>query len=198
MDAYTGPNYLTAYPHCLWSNPMSHPFANVQYFRSSLDSDSLDSQEQKQLGRRTDNRHGVFPDSRLQHLYSTASVSELGTLGRNASLAGSSSDASFSPLHRKPTMTSSVDTQPSVMDTGQEMAAFSFGNASAGHFVKHSSNITLLLSGQDENVPDPVYSTGGSIVGLIAVARPSNLLSLEVKVSSAIQGLEFMSKVAAF
>jgi hypothetical protein len=56
--------------------------------------------------------------------------------------------------------------------------------SSSGHFVKHSSKVTLLLSGQAPGVIEPEYTNAATIEGILAVARPSGLLSLEVKVSA--------------
>ena len=53
-----------------------------------------------------------------------------------------------------------------------------------GHYVKHSSKLTLLLCGQPEGVSMPHYSNGDTIEGILAIARPSGVLSLEVKVRS--------------
>lgn len=54
------------------------------------------------------------------------------------------------------------------------------------HFVKHSSRVTLLLSGQDEGVSTPVYTSGSTIDGILATPRSSGLLSLVVRVSARI------------
>lgn len=54
---------------------------------------------------------------------------------------------------------------------------------SPGHFVKHSSKVTLLLSGQEDGLSMPVYRGGSTIDGVIAIPRPSGLLYLDVKVS---------------
>lgn len=48
--------------------------------------------------------------------------------------------------------------------------------------MKHSSRVTLLLSEQDEGAEVPAYSTGDTIEGVLAIARSSGLLALEVKV----------------
>ncbi|KAI0354875.1 hypothetical protein OH77DRAFT_1404433 [Trametes cingulata] len=54
--------------------------------------------------------------------------------------------------------------------------------ATRGHYVKHSSRVTLLLSGQEEGVDIPAYGTGDTIEGVFAIARPCGLFALEVKV----------------
>ncbi|KAI0661977.1 hypothetical protein C8Q70DRAFT_909835 [Cubamyces menziesii] len=56
----------------------------------------------------------------------------------------------------------------------------------AGHYVKHSSRFTLLLSGQPEGVDMPVYSNGQTIEGILAIARPLGLLAVEVKIEGSI------------
>ncbi len=48
--------------------------------------------------------------------------------------------------------------------------------------MKHSSRVTLLLSEQEEGAEVPSYSTGDTIEGVLAIARSSGLLALEVKV----------------
>ncbi|KAI0917449.1 hypothetical protein AcW1_007355 [Taiwanofungus camphoratus] len=63
---------------------------------------------------------------------------------------------------------------------------------SPGHFVKHSSKVTLLLSGQEDGLSMPVYRGGSTIDGVIAIPRPSGLLYLDVKV----QGLIRIKEVA--
>ncbi|KAI0632333.1 hypothetical protein C8Q77DRAFT_1059693 [Trametes polyzona] len=60
-------------------------------------------------------------------------------------------------------------------------------STTAGHYVKHSSRVTLLLSGQREGVSLPVYSTGQTIEGVLAVARPSGVLALEVKIQGTLK-----------
>lgn len=55
--------------------------------------------------------------------------------------------------------------------------------SSSGHFVKHSSRVTLLLSGQANGATEPEYTNGATIEGILAVPRPSGLLALQVKVS---------------
>ena len=54
---------------------------------------------------------------------------------------------------------------------------------SPGHFVMHSSKVTLLLSGQHNVTNIPVYTNGSTLEGILAVARPAGLLALEVVVS---------------
>lgn len=51
-----------------------------------------------------------------------------------------------------------------------------------GHYVRHSSRLTLLLSGQREGTCIPSYSNGETIEGILAMARPSLVLALDVKV----------------
>lgn len=54
--------------------------------------------------------------------------------------------------------------------------------ASSGHFVKNSSKITLVLGGEEGSTGQPTYSSGSVIEGILAVPRPSGLLSIEIKV----------------
>ena len=61
-----------------------------------------------------------------------------------------------------------------------------FGTNVAGHYVKHSSKLTLLLSGQREGASVPLYSNGDTIEGILAIARPSGVLALDVKVRSSV------------
>ncbi|KAI0822337.1 hypothetical protein BC628DRAFT_1412439 [Trametes gibbosa] len=53
---------------------------------------------------------------------------------------------------------------------------------SRGHYVNHTSWVTLLLSGQEEGAEMPAYSTGQTIEGVLAVARSSGVLALDVKI----------------
>ena len=52
----------------------------------------------------------------------------------------------------------------------------------AGHYVKHSSKLTLLLSGQREGTCVPHYTNGDTIEGILAIARPAGVLAVDVKV----------------
>lgn len=54
--------------------------------------------------------------------------------------------------------------------------------SSPGHLVKHSSWVTLLLSGQEEGASEAIYSNGATIEGILAVPRPAGLLALQIKV----------------
>ncbi|EMD39777.1 hypothetical protein CERSUDRAFT_92265 [Gelatoporia subvermispora B] len=60
------------------------------------------------------------------------------------------------------------------------------------HFVKHSSRVTLLLSGQEEGTAIPIYNSGSTIDGILATPRSSGLLSLVVK----IEGVMKLKEVA--
>ena len=48
--------------------------------------------------------------------------------------------------------------------------------------MKHSSKLTLLLSGQREGATIPHYCNGDTIEGILAIARPAGVLALDVKV----------------
>lgn len=50
------------------------------------------------------------------------------------------------------------------------------------HYVKHSSKVTLLLSGQPDGLAMPIYSNGDTLDGVLALPKSSGLLSLNVKV----------------
>ena len=52
----------------------------------------------------------------------------------------------------------------------------------SGHYVKHSSKLTLLLSGQREGTCVPHYANGDTIEGILAIARPAGVLAVDVKV----------------
>ncbi|GJE98972.1 hypothetical protein PsYK624_152100 [Phanerochaete sordida] len=58
---------------------------------------------------------------------------------------------------------------------------------SRGHFVKHSRWATVLLCGQDTDLPEPEYTNGATIEGILAVPRPSGMLSLQIKVEGSIR-----------
>ncbi|CAL1712354.1 unnamed protein product [Somion occarium] len=166
---------------------MRHPFASVQYFRSSLSSESLESsQEQRVPSRRGENRRVITPAPRLQHPFSAAPNSEPVRRARSASLTRATPRIPFSLPRRKPSAIS-IDTQPSGKVGSEAIAPPSSGKASPGHFVKHSSKITVLLSGQKENASEPVYSNGATIIGILAIPKPSGLLTLEVKVEGHIK-----------
>jgi hypothetical protein len=49
-------------------------------------------------------------------------------------------------------------------------------------YVKHSSGITLLLSGHKAGTSCPVYHSGSLISGMVVLSKPSSVISLEVKV----------------
>ncbi|KAI0755063.1 hypothetical protein C8Q80DRAFT_408316 [Daedaleopsis nitida] len=55
-----------------------------------------------------------------------------------------------------------------------------------GHFVRHSSKLTLLLSGQREGTSIPSYTNGETVEGILAIARPSGVLALDVKIEGTI------------
>ncbi|EKM51699.1 uncharacterized protein PHACADRAFT_261996 [Phanerochaete carnosa HHB-10118-sp] len=63
----------------------------------------------------------------------------------------------------------------------------SFASESSGHFVKHSSSATLLLSGQEDGRSEAEYTNGATIEGILAVPRPSGLLSLQVRVEGSMK-----------
>ena len=58
----------------------------------------------------------------------------------------------------------------------------SSAKSSPEHYVMHSSKVTVLLSGQRSGTDMPVYTNGATIDGILAAARPSGLLALEVMV----------------
>ncbi|EIW59118.1 uncharacterized protein TRAVEDRAFT_122036 [Trametes versicolor FP-101664 SS1] len=98
------------------------------------------------------------------------------------------------PNRRPPTLDRSVSVPAlrSVIPLGgiyplpRTPAAVDTKKAKRGHYVKHSSRVTLLLSEQDEGAEVPAYSTGDTIEGILAIARSSGLLALEVKVEGTI------------
>ncbi|KAI1793365.1 hypothetical protein LXA43DRAFT_239743 [Ganoderma leucocontextum] len=55
-----------------------------------------------------------------------------------------------------------------------------------GHYVKHSSKLTLLLSGQREGTCVPHYANGDTIEGILAIARPTGVLAVDVKIEGRI------------
>ncbi|KAI0365703.1 hypothetical protein BV20DRAFT_953703 [Pilatotrama ljubarskyi] len=76
---------------------------------------------------------------------------------------------------------------PGIPGAGKQKAKSSGSGAARGHYVKHSSKMTLLLSGQEEGVDVPAYSTGETIEGIFAIAKPSGLFALEVKIEGTIR-----------
>ncbi|KAI0784814.1 hypothetical protein C8Q75DRAFT_370701 [Abortiporus biennis] len=85
----------------------------------------------------------------------------------------------------------SLPSFPSTSTTSSfdDTAGHYHANASPGHYVKHSSRFTLLLSGQDDidRKSDPTYYNGNTIDGILAIPRTSGLLSLEIKVEATIR-----------
>ena len=94
------------------------------------------------------------------------------------------------PVPPLPQTPQQADASPSTLSTANpvhqrldlEPTADPAAPAAPGHFVKHSSKATLLLSGQEDGVSMPLYTNGSTIEGILAVPRPANLLSLEVTV----------------
>ncbi|KAI9507616.1 hypothetical protein F5148DRAFT_1307148 [Russula earlei] len=56
-----------------------------------------------------------------------------------------------------------------------------------GHpYVKHGSGITLILSGHQAGTPLPLYSSGSLMSGMIALAKPTGVASVDVKLEGSI------------
>lgn len=131
-----------------------HPFAAVQYVRNSLSTDTLGA--------------WLRPETRPEDVPPVPPLPDR-TLARNQSLPPAPTRVPRGVGLPRPHLDSDV---PAVSS-----------RSSPGHFVKHSSKVTLLLSGQEEGTAMPEYHTGGTIDGILAVPRPSGLLALEVTVS---------------
>lgn len=164
---------------------MRHPFANVQYFQSSLSSESLESAPEQTTREQKQTREAkpVVSPSPLSPR-SNLTVPSVDPVPVHRSRSALAHIGSRISLPRKKPVAVFLDTQISSAQDGSERRVPSWsGKASPGHFVKHSSKVTLLLSGQEEHASEPVYSNGSTIVGILAIPRPSGLLTLEVKVS---------------
>lgn len=169
---------------------MRHPFASVQYFQSSLSSESLDSPPTQPEGRT------LISPTPTHGAKKVVSPLPLPPPKRPAP-AGSSIDSILSArprsalarvtprlsLTRRKPVAVVLDTRRATDQEGSEGRTLPWsGKVSPGHFVKHSSKVTLLLSGQEENATEPVYTNESTIIGILAIPRPSGLLSLEIKV----------------
>lgn len=130
-----------------------HPFAAVQYVRNSLSTDTLGA--------------WLRPETRPEDVPPVPPLPDR-TLSRNQSLPPAPTRVPRGIGLTRPRLDSDV---PAVSS-----------RSSPGHFVKHSSKVTLLLSGQEDGTAMPEYNTGGTIDGILAVSRPSGLLALEVTV----------------
>ena len=66
-----------------------------------------------------------------------------------------------------------------------------------GDFVKTSKSgaISLRLLGQDENVRQPAYCSGNVIDGVVEVAKPDGISSVEMKVISPTHVLRFLGLI---
>ena len=137
-----------------------HPFANVQCARYSLSTDALTS---------------------WLHLTPTdADASPSGAIPQSQPRP---------PPSDPPPRRRSLSQTPRRHDSWKvwpkldvDVPGFS-SRSSSGHYVKHSSRVTLLLSGQSDGAIEPEYNNGETIEGILALPRPSGLLGLQVKVS---------------
>ncbi|KAI0769032.1 hypothetical protein BD413DRAFT_605078 [Trametes elegans] len=92
------------------------------------------------------------------------------------------------PNRRPPTLLYPIPALPATLPLGGPLKE---SKTTPGHYVKHTSRVTLLVSGQEEGAAIPTYSTGDTIEGILAVARDTGLLALEVKVVGTIMLEEF-------
>ncbi|RDX42624.1 hypothetical protein OH76DRAFT_1410968 [Lentinus brumalis] len=94
-----------------------------------------------------------------------------------------------SSKHRPVEDTPPLPPLPSILPLAPNRSLSPFPPTKAdacGHYVRHSSRLTLLLSGQREGACMPLYSNGETIEGVLAIARPSGVLALDVKVEGTI------------
>lgn len=168
---------------------MRHPFASVEYFRNSVSTGTLNWMPGKTDKEKETEKPPPVPQIPISlHRYNSLTVA----------LPASSDDShattvshSRRPLPKPPLLripspqtdttsrTSSILVNVSAVDAdGRPIPSVV---ASPGHFVKHSSKVTLMLGGQQDGGP-PMYSSGGVIEGILAVPRPSGLLAIEIKV----------------
>ncbi|PSR78191.1 hypothetical protein PHLCEN_2v7523 [Hermanssonia centrifuga] len=136
-----------------------HPFASIQYVRNSLSTDALTG------WRRGEYQHTVPGE--------IPPVPPLPPQVRNEPTRRASPRLPHPSSFLRPSLNIDVPIMSS--------------RSSPGHFVKHSSKITLLLSGQEEGTKEPEYTSGSTIDGILAVPRPSGLLSLQVLVEGTLK-----------
>lgn len=142
---------------------MKHPFASIQYVRNSFSADTIGS-----WLRLTPEPDLPPPVPPLRTPPAQDQPPPERARNRKQSLFLSQADRSS-----RPTVNVNVPAMSS--------------SSSPGHFVKHSSKATLLLSGQEQGVSEPVYVTGGTVDGILALSRPTGLLSLSVVVEGTIK-----------
>lgn len=146
--------------------PVRHPFANVHAFRKSLSSP---------------NQNVSWSPSQLMPFKPSRSQS---TSRSPRALPPRPQTALAAPRPVLPTIDVHQRAAPSELPNDPVLWS---ARASPGHYVKHSSKATILLSGQDDFSSGPVYTSGATIEGILAIPRPSGLLTLEVKVSGRIR-----------
>ncbi|KAH8085415.1 hypothetical protein BXZ70DRAFT_559721 [Cristinia sonorae] len=184
---------------------MKHPFASVQYLRNSLSTGTLNwmpGKVEKESDRETE-KGKVPPVPPLPHnLHRFNSLSVAVPTYSPASDDSHRETSTLLPQRRRPlpklpiripspqtdttsaSGSSSIFVNVSTVDAdGKPLAV-----ASPGHYVKHTSKVTLLLGGQEEEVADqPMYTCGSAIEGILAVPRPSGLQSIDIKVEGRVR-----------
>ena len=171
---------------------MRHPFASVQYLRNSLSTGTLNWTASKtEKDKSPEETPPVPPIPASLHRYNSVTVALPVSVSDDSHTTTSSIPRR--PLPKLPiripspqtdvtSRTSSVLVNVSAVDADGNLRPGPSAVASPGHFVKHSSKVTLLLGAQEESLGQPTYSSGGVIEGILAVPRPSGLLSIEIKV----------------
>lgn len=127
------------------------------------------------------------PYANTQYLHQSLSTDALGSwlrLTPDVEAAPQLPSASSQQFHSSSSQLFLPSSRPSKELPPVDVSVASFSSKSSpSHYVKHSSRLTLLLSGQEDGTCEPEYTNGATIEGILAVPRPSGLLSLQIRVS---------------
>jgi len=175
-----------------------HPFASVQYFRNSLSTGTLNwspGKTEKERARESEQIPPVPQVPAFLHRYNSV------TVPLSPSSDETHTTKTTSSLHRRPlpklplriptprtdttSRTSSIIVNVGAADADGRPVPSAV--ASPGHYVKHSSKVTLVLGGQEDCGGQPTYSSESVIEGILAVPRPSGLFSIEIKVEGRVK-----------
>ena len=161
--------------------PIPHPFANVQLFRKSFSSPNQNvnwSPDQLlPVDSRGEDEEEIEVPPLPKHIRSQS------VTRATRAIPGRPQTALVASRPTVPAI--DVNFKDNRLGSSKELAPWS-ARASPGHYVKHSSKATVLLNGQNDfssSAGPPVYTNGATIEGIVAIPRPSGLLTLEVKVS---------------
>ncbi|THH26818.1 hypothetical protein EUX98_g7366 [Antrodiella citrinella] len=191
---------------------MRHPFASVQYFRNSLSTGTLNWTPGKtELREREKEPEEIPPVPAVPaslHRYNSVTVA----IPPPSDDSHTTTSIPRRPLPKIPiriptpqTVSTSRASSIRVVKAGGgkadgKSAPVPSAVASPGHHVKHSSKVTLVLGGQEDYEGQLSYSSGSVIEGILAVPRPSGLLSIEIKIEGRVKrrevgGASFNAKI---